>query len=171
MISLPSARYPCVAYDLDALGAVFLLEELRNARGYHTIHDAIREFQNRHFTSHVAASRGCFKSDVAAADDHYARVRFNGRLNGVGVSDAAQIMHSWELGAGACQAPRRGAEAQQQSVVGQCFAVGELYPAGAGVDRRGLHAQFKLDPMLIIKGLMPKRQPVGSQLAGQVLFG
>jgi len=47
-----------------------------------------RHFQHRDFAAHLAASRRRLETDVAAADDDDARLRFEARLNGRDIRDA-----------------------------------------------------------------------------------
>ena len=112
----------------------------------------------------LAAGRRGLESDIAAADDDGACARLDVLAQRRGVGDRAQVMDSGEVGARAGEAPRRGAEAQQQAVIREACAAFEPHRLG-----RARRCSTRACPGSSSTAA-PRRRPDGGTAAGRRPF-
>jgi hypothetical protein len=143
-------------------------------RGYggadHTIHHAVRRFEHGHVEPRFPTGGGHFEADITPADDDHAP---SGRQLGaqtVHVRHASQVVHAGEFGAGQRQQARMAARGQQQPVVFDRTAVGDLDAPPRPIDVRHRKTQPQIDGMVGVMGRMPDEQPIPIQGPGQILL-
>ena len=88
----------------------------------------------------------------------------------VHVRDAAQVVHAGEFGARQRQQARMAARGQQQSVVFDGAAIGDLDAPPRPIDAHRRKTQSQVDAMVGVVGRVPDEQAIAIQRSGQVLL-
>ena len=139
----------------------------RDGAGHHPVH----RFEHRHLQSALGADGGDLKPDIARADDGDARTRQERRLQRVHIGDGFEIENPRQIGARTAQLAHPRAGGQQQLVVGQLAAIGQLHGLARTVDRLGRGVQQQIDARFAIIGIGFQEQARPLQLAQQIGLG
>jgi len=148
------------AQHLHAVTRMLALIELRDDRGHHPVHHPIRGFEDGDLEPRLAAGGRDFEADVSATDDHGAPSRRELAPQSIHVGDPAQVMDAGEFRSRQRQAARVTADGQQQPVVLDRAAVGDLDAASLTVDTHCRKPEPHVHGVIRVVRGMPDEQPV-----------
>ncbi len=156
--------------DVDAMSDMLRVVEGAHLGRHHPAHDAIRHLEHRDCEARLGTGGRALEADVARADDGDSLGAGQFGADRIDVGLGAQVMDASEPGARNGERAGAAAGGEQQPVVGQGGAVVECHQAPAAVDRRRPSAESQLAVLLLIERHRADPQPVGVELARQVLL-
>ena len=155
------------AENVDPAPGMLSLVERGDGRADHPIHHAVRGLEHGHVEPSFAAGGGHFEADIATADDDHPPSGREFGAQPVHVRDAAQVVHAGQFRAGQWQQARMTARGQQQPVVFDGRAVGDLDAPPRAVDADGRKAQPQVDAMVQVVSRVADEQPIPIQRSSQ----
>jgi hypothetical protein len=155
--------------EADAVALMERAREIADNRRHRAAHQPRRQLQDGDLGAELRRGGRDLEADKAAADQHERAARLELGANSRGVLEAAQIMNGQVIEGG--EPPRAASRGDQQLVVGEASAVGELHVLRRAIDPRRGRAELERDALLSIKALGLQQQCRGRQAVGEISLG
>ncbi len=136
-----------------------------------TRHDAVHRLEHRDVDLALGGDGGDLQTNIAAAHDGELLARLENSAQAVDVFDTAQIMHAGEIGAGTADLAHAASRREQELVVSQRTAVGEMHLFRRAVDLCRGDAQDQFAIRLFVEGVGFQEETVALHRAHEIGLG